>query len=316
MKNFLKQINPFNNIKVENKWLFLIKTILKFAFVYLLNLAVIFLIGGIIKLLVPKVTFLKLHLNEERLKLIGYYLHFISIVITLIMVKAIDKESYQSVGLVKRKWWQVLIGFGVALLVGIIVVLVLVFSKQLKFNGINKNWNPIKGILFLGAFFVYAIAEELLCRGLIENRIRKKFNIHICVTVAFLAFCVPHFVELVSELFSGKAKYAIVSILNLLLISYCFSLFLDEFDNIFVCSGFHTGWNFLLYSVIGSRVNGIKSETSIFSFTVKSSIFSGGAEGLEAGLVASVLLFILCVILTIFVKRKEKREHLLEQNTL
>jgi len=310
MKNFLVKINPFNNVEVGNRWLFLIKTILKFLVVYLINSLFAMLVVFTIKFLMTKSDFLSSHLNDERIKLIAYYTYLISIILTILFVKIFDKQPYSTLGLTK-KWWQFIYGAIIAFVVVFAIVLVLVVTKQLKFNGLNPKWAPFKGILFLGAFIVYAIAEEMLCRGVIENRIRKRFNLHICVFVSFLAFCVPHVVELLSEIFSHKAKYALINLANLLLISYCFSLFLDAYDNIYVCSGFHTAWNFSFYSIMGSVINGIKSETSIFSFTFKDSVLSGGAEGVESGLIATCVLAVLCIILTISVKIKEKKEHAL-----
>jgi membrane protease YdiL (CAAX protease family) len=218
------------------------------------------------------------------------------------LVAKVDKKTLSYLGLKKRKIHQTFYGILYAMVAVLIIVLVLVACGQYKFVGLNHDRDLKKVFLFLGAFIIYALAEELLCRGLIENHLKDKFKIHLCVFVAFVAFCIPHLIEL----FTYELKYSLVAILNLLIISYIFSLLLDVYDNIFVCIGFHTTWNVLFYTVIGSNINGSKSEFSIFSFTAKNSLLNGGAYGIEYGIITFIVLFIIGIILSLGLKYLHK----------
>jgi len=305
MENFWTSINPFTNNHVENRWLYLIKVVLKFGVIYISNIFATGILLLLIHLIGGYDIFYGEFIQAESLELIIYYSHIISIVLTIVFVKKIDKQPPSSLGIEKRDAWKFSLGMLYAFVAVLIVLGVLVIFKQYHFIGLNPNRNIKKVIFSLGAFVIYALAEELLCRGLIENRLKERFNIHICVIVSFVVFCIPHLVEL----FTYQPKYSVVAIINLLCISYIFSLLLDVYDNVYVCSGFHTTWNVLFYSVIGSNINGSISESSIFYFKEKNSLLNGGAYGIEYGLITNIVLIVFIIILSFVLREVHKRQH-------
>ncbi len=304
MKEFFKNINPFNRIEPTNKWLYLLKVVLKFAVVYLSNIFLIALLLWLIGIVGGDNLFKRENVHNETLKFVVYYAHAFSIILTIILVRFVDKKPLSSVGLTKKGIWQVSLGVLYALVSASLVVFVLIVTKQYKFNGLNPDRNYKKILFILGAFITYALAEELLCRGVIESRLNEKFNIHVCVFVAFLVFCIPH----VIELFSYSPKYSVVAILNFFIISYIFSLLLDVYKNIYVCCGFHAMWNVLFCSVIGSNINGVDSHSAIFSFSFNGNVLNGGDYGVECGLITGIVLAVFCVVLAVTLKIVHKKE--------
>ncbi len=305
MRNFWTSINPFTNNNVENKWLYLIKVVLKFGVIYVANIFATGILLLIIHLVGGYDIFYGEFVEAESLELIVYYGHIVSIVLTLLFVSKIDKQPPSSLGLKKRDVWKFSLGILYAFIAVLIVIGVLIACKQYHFLGLNPNRNIKKVFISLGAFIIYGLAEELLCRGLIENRLKERFNIHICVIVSFVVFCIPHLIEL----FTYQPKYSAVAIINLLCISYIFSLLLDVYNNVYVCIGFHTTWNVLFYSVIGSNINGSTSESSIFSFSANNSLLNGGEYGIEYGLITSVILVVFAIILSFVLRVAHKHQH-------
>jgi hypothetical protein len=72
-----------------------------------------------------------------------------------------------------------------------------------------------------------------------------------------------------------------------------------------VC-GIHAGWNFFQGNVFGLPVSGIAEATSLFSFgpaRSSSDALSGGAFGLEAGLIGTVVLVVATVVAFVLFRR-------------
>ena len=78
---------------------------------------------------------------------------------------------------------------------------------------------------------------------------------------------------------------------------------LDEFDNIYVCSGFHCLWYALSSMLVGESGAGV-SGTDILIFKVEHNILTGNGN-LSAGLITVFILTLLLVTFATLVKLKE-----------
>ncbi len=303
---FLKQVSPFNNCQPRNRYLFLIKTIVKYLIIYLIGLLLAYLSTLAVRAVLNYQPFEDKQLGENARLLLEHYGHGFCILVALIFVRIESKTGLQSLGLT-RKIWHVFIGFAISIAVLTLIVVTLIGLGQMEYLGFNENIKLVKAIIFVGGYFIYSLAEETLCRGFIENRLRHRFNLHVCVWVSFALFCLPH----IPALFDGGLLYGFIGLINLLIISYIFSLMLDEFDNIYVCSGFHCLWYALSSMLVGESGTGVSS-TDILIFKVERNILTGNGN-LSAGLITVVILTLLLVIFATLVKLKEylnKRDEL------
>ena len=139
MKNFFKSINPFTNEEVGNRWLYLIKILLKYATVYLANMLVTAIVLLIVQLRSGYDFYNSEYMNSENFELIIYYCHIFSILLTLFLVAKVDKKTLSYLGLKKRKIHQIFYGVLYAMVAVLIIVLVLVACGQYKFVGLNHD---------------------------------------------------------------------------------------------------------------------------------------------------------------------------------
>lgn len=298
MFKFLHQISPFNNCEPKNRYLLLIKTIIKYIVIYALGLLLAYLSTVVVRKGLNYKPFGDKQLGENAHLLLEHYGHGFCILVAVIFVKIESKHGLQSLGLT-RKIWQVLIGFIISVVALYGIVFILVRLGQMSYLGVNPKLNYLRAGIFIGGYFIYSLAEETLCRGFVENRIRHRFNLHVCVWISFALFCLPH----IPALFDGGLLYGTVGLINLLLISYIFSLMLDEFDNIYVCSGFHCLW-YVLSSTLIESSSGHLQDTAILSFDIKDNILTGNGN-LSAGLITVVILTFLLTLFVTLVKLKE-----------
>ena len=94
------------------------------------------------------------------------------------------------------------------------------------------------------------------------------------------------------SLFDGSMTYGVIGVANLVLISIIFSLLTIRFKSIWVACGLHSFWNAILYCILGLNLSGNdETVTAIFNMkSVGNNIWNGGAYGIEASLITTVVL--------------------------
>lgn len=292
IKQILKNINPFNNISVDSKILYIIKTCLKYFLIYFIGLVVAeVIIIGLHYLLGYDPLNGKI-MNINNMLLFKYYGYIICIFVAIFFIKKIDKEDIKSLGF-NNKIIDFFKGSTIALLCLIVIIIILTFIGQIKFMGINQNVKISMLFLFFFAFIIQGTMEEVLCRGFLFKRLNKKLNLNISIIFSFLFFSYPHF----SSLFEDGYLIGMVGVLNLLLVTYVFSYFMIKFNNIYASSGFHSMWNFILFNIIGLNLSGTTNKLSLLSFETNKSFLTGKSYGIEASIITSIILLIIIVIL-------------------
>ena len=106
----------------------------------------------------------------------------------------------------------------------------------------------------------------------------------------------PRIVEIVI-VSRGNSGATWLSTLNTFLIGIVFSLLFYYHDTVWLVSGFHSGWNFILGPVLGVAVSGFELPTSVLAThsNMTRAGLNGGAYGFEAGYPVLVLCLILIV---------------------
>ena len=124
----------------------------------------------------------------------------------------------------------------------------------------------------------------------------------IAIAVSTILFVLPHW----SSLFEGKTVYGVIGVANLVLISIIFSLLTIRFKSIWAACGLHSFWNAILYCILGLNLSG-KDETVTAIFNMQSvgnNICNGGAYGIEASLITTVVLALAAALIWYLNRKK------------
>lgn len=302
MKQFLKNISPFNNRAEMPASLFVIKKILAFWLCYIAGMfaaegAVIILHFALGKNMLVGDVF-----DGQTITLITYYGYAIIAGVALLYWKVIEKKPLSEMGLTKH-FANYFIGVFAGILLLALSVAVVVLTGSMEYHGIYENADIRMILLLTGGFMIQGAAEEILCRGIVLHTIKKKTPIRTAVAVSTLMFIMPHW----SSLFAGETVYGVIGAVNLILISLIFSLLTIRFRSIWAACGLHSFWNTVLYSVLGLNLSG-NDETVTAIFQMQSSgknIWNGGEYGIEASIITTAVLAIAAVSIWYMGKRRE-----------
>lgn len=294
MKQFLKNISPFNNRTEMPTLLFVVKKILAFWLCYIAGLfiaegAVIILHFALGKNMLVGDVF-----DPQTITLIMYYGYMVMAGVALLYWKLIEKKPLSEMGLTKR-FGNYLIGILAGVLLLAVSVAAIVFTGSIKYHGIYNNADILMILLLFGGFIIQGATEEILCRGIVLHTLKEKTSVAVAVNVSTVLFIMPH----CSSLFEQGVVYGILGVCNLALISTIFSLLTIRFKSIWAACGLHSFWNAILYSVLGLNLSGNdETVTAIFNMqSVGKNIWNGGEYGIEASIITTVVLAIAAAII-------------------
>ena len=287
MKQFLKNILPFNNRAEMPTALFVVKKILAFWLCYIVGL---FVAEGFVILLhfaLGKNMLVGDVFEPQTITLITYYGYIIVLGVALLYWKLIEKKSLSEMGMTKR-FGNYFIGVIVGVLLLAVSVFSIVLTGNIEYKGFFENANILMIILSIGGFIIQGATEEILCRGIVLHALKEKAPLWIAIAVSTILFIIPHG----SSLFEGGTIIGVIGVANLVLISIIFSLLTIYFQSIWAACGLHSFWNAILYCILGLNLSG-KDETvtAIFNMqSVSNNIWNGGAYGIEASGITTVVL--------------------------
>ena len=294
MKQFLKNISPFNNRTEMPTLLFVVKKILAFWLCYIAGLfiaegAVIILHFALGKNMLVGDVF-----DPQTITLIMYYGYIVMAGVALLYWKLIEKKPLSEMGLTKR-FGNYLIGILAGVLLLAVSVAAIVFTGSIKYHGIYNNADILMILLLFGGFIIQGATEEILCRGIVLHALKEKTSVAVAVNVSTVLFIMPH----CSSLFEQGVVYGILGVCNLALISTIFSGLTIRFKSIWAACGLHSFWNAILYSVLGLNLSGNdETVTAIFNMqSVGKNIWNGGEYGIEASIITTVVLAIAAAII-------------------
>lgn len=287
MKQFLKNISPFNNRTEMMTSLFVVKKILAFWVCYIAGL---FIAEGVVILLhfaFGKNMLVGDVFDAQTITLIMYYGYIIMASVALLYWKLIEKKSLSEMGLTKH-FGNYFIGAIIGVILLALSVVAIVLTGNIKYHGIFENVDIIMILLLFGGFIIQGATEEILCRGIVLHTLKEKTSIGIAIAVSTILFIIPHW----SSLFAGDIIYGVIGVANLVLISVIFSLLTIDFKSIWAACGLHSFWNAILYSVLGLNLSGKDEKVaSIFNMqSVGKNIWNGGEYGIEASIITNVVL--------------------------
>lgn len=301
MKQFLKNVSPFNNCADIPVPLFIIKKILAFWFCYIAGL---FLAEGLVILLhfaLGKNMLIGDVFDMETITLITYYGYIVIIVIALLYWKIIEKKPLSAMGLSKNIGIY-FIGIAIGIFLLVLSVFTIMITGHIKYQGIFENADALMIILLTGGFIIQGAAEEILCRGIVLHTLKEKTSLMTAIIVSTILFILPHW----SSLFEGEMIYGIIGVINLILISVIFSFLTICYKNIWAACGLHSFWNAILYGILGLNLSGKEENvTAIFNMqSVGDSIWNGSIYGIEASAGTTIVLAFAVALIFVTIRKR------------
>ena len=303
---YVKMLNPFNNLEEMPAVIYTIKKVLAFIVLYWVSavLGESVILGGLY--LAGYDALHGVMPTGFVAELLLYYGFAVFLLVTIRYCKGIEKRTVSSMGF-NKKIPDYLIGGVVAIVLLAVIMGVCCVLGGISYEGVGKEINGVYMIGLLAGLVVQSAAEEALSRGFLMNSLAKKIPVPLAVFVSATAFAFPHF----SSLMEAPIQYCIVGIVNLYLISIIFSMLMLCRSNIWIACGLHGVWNFLLYGIFGLTLSG--SETAgqgVLNFKVESAnLINGGAYGIEASIITTVVLGIVAALLYVYWNKKKGVAH-------
>lgn len=301
MKQFLKNINPFNNQTEMPTALFVVKKILAFWVCYIAGL---FIAEGVVILLhfaFGKNMLVGDVFDMQTITLIMYYGYIVMAGVALLYWKQIEKKPLSEMGLTKH-FGNYFIGAILGVILLALSVATIVLTGNIEYHGFFENADILMILLLIGGFIVQGATEEILCRGIVLHALKEKTSVWIAIAVSTILFIMPHW----SSLFDDGTVYGVIGVANLVLISIIFSLLTVGFKSIWAACGLHSFWNAILYSVLGLNLSGNdEAVTAIFKMqSVGKNVWNGGKYGIEASVITTVVLAFAAALIWYRSKRK------------
>lgn len=303
IKTLWKRISPLNNSQDMSNVYYVIKKSLAF----LLLLAVASLIGEAVVIcalaLMGYDPLNGVMPSADVAMLLKYYGFIVFLGVTMLYCRIIEKRSIQSMGF-NGKVYDYLVGGVAGLALLAVIVGICCATGALQFDGVASGVNMPYLLILFAAFLIQSMAEEAMSRGFLFASLKKRVSMPTAILVSATAFALPH----LPSVLAAEGWYVVIGVVNLYLVSAVFSLLYVLRANIYIVSGLHCLWNFVLNGVLGLSVSGSTgNENALLCFRVPGeNIFNGGIYGLEAGVITTAVLGLTVTSLAVICHKKER----------
>ena len=296
IKQFIKNISPFNNRTDMPKILYVIKVIL------------IFWVFKFASELVGEGIVLGVHFacgknplngdmfDANTITLIMYFGYGLLIGIVMLLWKLFQKKSMAELGFTKNFGTYFIGALAGAVLITI-SALAVTFTGAIKFNGVFDHIDVKMVLLMIGCYMFQGAMEEVLCRGVVQQLLIKQTPVPVAVGISAALFTIPHLSNMQGE----SPAIVMVSVVNLILISLIFSALTIRFKSIWAACGLHSFWNYILANIMGLNLSGNDEIiAAVFDMrTAGENVLNGGMYGIEGSIITTVVLaaaFALCCV--------------------
>lgn len=153
---------------------------------------------------------------------------------------------------------------------------------DMRFTGFG--FSPMLAV-YLVLFITVGIAEEILCRGVLQGALAGRVPAAVVVLLPSVLFGLLHF---------ANPGFGLLPCVNIILVGVLFALVTLRSGSLAAAIGYHITWNFFQGNVFGILVSGTgTNDASIVNGELaRSNIWNGGSFGAEGGLYVTILLVV------------------------
>ena len=214
---------------------------------------------------------------------------FICGVLLLLMYRWLVK-SYEERKIEELSMQKSLKDTGIGFLWGMLMMAAVIgiFALCGWYKIIGCSFNVAFIYRYLMAYFVVAVGEEIVFRGIMFRLLDSQFNVWVALLISAVVFGIAHIIN---------PNATVVSTIGISLASgVLFGLLFKYYRTLWVPIGIHWSWNFVQGTVTGSPVSGMVPDYSILnSVTSGPELLTGGSFGPEASIILMILGLVLCI---------------------
>lgn len=248
----------------------------------------LYLVLFIFQVLSQTAVFILLPDTDSPLSVLSILFTFpIIIILVYIYLTKIEHRDFRSIGLWKDNCISsTLKGFLIGLVIFTLIVVIGVILGQYRFDGFDLS-SAVYIIPFLIGLTIQSFSEEIYSRGWAMTYFTRRHSIYVALIVNCLIFALPHMTN------NGVD---VLSIVNVALSGFMLAVMFLRFDNLWICGGLHTAWNFSQGVLYGFKVSGAQVPSILNFSQVGYNIINGGAFGPESGLISTFVVVVVIII--------------------
>ena len=179
---------------------------------------------------------------------------------------------------------------GIGFLWGVLMMAAIngIFAISGWYKVVGCSFNAGTIYRYLMTYFVVAVGEEIVFRGIMFRLLDSQFNVWVALLISAAVFGIAHIIN---------PNATVVSTIGISLASgVLFGLLFKYYRTLWVPIGIHWSWNFVQGTVTGSPVSGMVPDYSILnSVTSGPELLTGGSFGPEASIILMILGLVLCI---------------------
>ncbi|HWQ31192.1 MAG TPA: M1 family aminopeptidase [Negativicutes bacterium] len=239
--------------------------------------------------------------GKQQELLVGALSFAAALLVTFLYLR-MDRKSFADIGSgFSGDWYKKLLRGCLEGIAAILTVFLILQVSGLAETGVmNKTGtSAVLGEIFAGLpLYLIAVAftEELLTRGYIYHYLGSKFTAAGAVTATSVIFALIH-------LFNPNVTP--LALVNIFLAGVVLNLLVIRDGKLWSAVGFHFAWNYIMGVIFASPVSGGSPE-GIISISLRGEeLLTGGAFGIEGGLVCSAILLLAVFYLLYYNNQRE-----------
>lgn len=182
-------------------------------------------------------------------------------------------------------------GIGLGMIALCVLLPVVLGQASLEWTGSQIGGGGLAFIaVMLLAFVVQGSTEEVVTRGFLTQVVARRWGLGAAIIVQAVVFAAVH---------GANPGIGVLPVVNLLLVAFLLSFWSISEGGLWGVCAFHAVWNWSQGFVFGVPVSGMEVGGSLFTFTASASghpLISGGAFGIEGGLLTMIVLMAAVVI--------------------
>lgn len=196
--------------------------------------------------------------------------------------------------LAPRRFAGLFAGLAMGLVLFSLIVGILAALGMFRVQGLNTGYAWVSPVILVG--LNAGITEEILFRGILFRYVEEGLGTWLAIAISGLAFGIVH---LMNPNSSWVAAIAIAIEAGVL-----FGLLYAVSRSLWLCIGFHAGWNLTQGPLWGIPVSGATSGGFIDSTLTGPELVTGGAFGAEAGVIAVLACLVVSAALVVVLRRR------------
>ncbi|QUW21452.1 CPBP family intramembrane metalloprotease [Sporosarcina sp. Marseille-Q4063] len=220
------------------------------------------------------------------------------ILITYLLWRFINKGTIKQLGFrgsLKDLWFGLFLG---AISITVIFIVLLATGNVTLVNPLSSPQFSVYTISFLILFILVGFSEEMFFRGYVMSTMASRGNKKWVVYVASaLIFSIAH---------GLNPNVSILGLINIAVVGILFAYMFYATNSLWLPIGYHIMWNYFQGNVFGFAVSGT-APNGIYSVETVAGRdwLTGGAFGLEGGLMATVLILVGFVATRVYCKLRD-----------